>query len=92
MTTLQDLIDIEDSKLRLIEIKKAFMPYTRPVEVDGSEKQALIVLLNLSLSKPEVKDWLDFPRALDYLADPDNLSAAEQEIRWFHTHNHKFPD
>ena len=92
MTTLKDLIDIEDSRLRFIEIKKAFMPYTRPVEVDGSEKQALIVLLNLSLSKPEVKDWLDFPRALDYFADSDNLSAAEQEIQWFHTHNLKFPD
>lgn len=57
MRTLQDLIDIEDSKLRFTEIKKAFMPYTQPVEVDGNEKQALIVLLNLSLSKPEVKDW-----------------------------------
>lgn len=92
MTTLQDLIDIEDPKLRFAEIKKAFMPYTRPVEVDGSEKQALIVLLNLSLSKPEVKDWLDFPRALGYFADSDNLSVAEQEIQWFHTHNLKFPD
>ena len=92
MTTLQDLIDIEDSKLRFTEIKKAFMPYTRPVDVDGSEKQALIVLLNLSLSKPEAKDCLDFTRALGYFANSDNLATAEQEIQWFHTHNLKFPD
>ncbi|MCA0935498.1 hypothetical protein LCL85_08020 [Vibrio alginolyticus] len=92
MTTLQSLIDIEDPQLRFTEIKKAFMPYTRSVEVDGSEKQALIVLLNLSLSKPESKDWLDFTRALGYFANSDNLATAEQEIQWFHTHNLKFPD
>ncbi|HHX8339601.1 hypothetical protein J4H46_07000 [Vibrio alginolyticus] len=92
MTTLQNLIDIEDPQLRFAEIKKAFMPYTRPVDVDGNEKQALVVLLNLSLSKPEAKDWLDFTRALGYFANSDNLVTAEQEIQWFHTHNLKFPD
>lgn len=92
MTTLQSLIDIEDPLLRFAEIKKAFMPYTRLVEVDGNEKQALIILLNLSLSKPEAKDWLDSFRALGYFANSDNLATAEQEIQWFHTHNLKFPD
>lgn len=92
MTTLQDLIDIEDPKLRFVKIKKAFMPYTRPIEVDGNEKEALIVLLNLSLSKPQAKDWLDSSRALGYFANSDNLATAGKEIQWFHTHNLKFPD
>ncbi len=92
MTTLQDLIDIEDAKLRFADIKKAFMPYTKPVEVDGNEKQALIVLLNLSLSKPKAKDWLDPTRARAYFSDPDNLMKAVGEIQWIHTHNLKFPD
>ncbi|EKO3436823.1 hypothetical protein K6U40_13390 [Vibrio fluvialis] len=92
MSTLQDLIDIEDSKLRFIAIKKAFMPYTQPVEIDGNEKQALIVLLNLSLSKPEAQDWLDLSRAMGYFVNSDNLTTAKHEIKWFHTHNLKFPD
>lgn len=92
MATLQELMDIEDSKLRFAEIKKAFMPYTQPVEVDGNEKQALVVLLNLSLKKPEAKDWLDSSRALGYFVNSDNLDKAGEEIQWFHTHNLKFPD
>ena len=56
MKTLQDLIAIENVQQRAIDIKKAFMPYTLAVEVDGAEKQALTILLNLSLSKPESKD------------------------------------
>jgi CRISPR-associated protein Csy2 len=92
MTTLQDLIDIDDAKVRFSQVKKAFMPYTRKVSIDGCEPQALTVLLNLSLSKPTAKDWLDGKRAQIYFSDPENLVKAEQEIQWFHTHNLKFPD
>lgn len=92
MTTLQQLIEIDDDKLRFSELKKAFMPYTRPIEIDSNEKQALTILLNLSLGKPVAKDWLDISRAERYFADPENLAIAEQEIQWFHTHNLKFPD
>ncbi|ANQ21042.1 hypothetical protein BA893_04945 [Vibrio natriegens] len=92
MTTLQQLIEIDDDKLRFSELKKAFMPYTRPIEIDGNEKQALTILLNLSLGKPVAKDSLDISRAERYFADPENLAKAEQEIQWFHTHNLKFPD
>jgi CRISPR-associated protein Csy2 len=92
MTTLQDLIDIDDAKARFAEVKKAFMPYTRLVSIDGCESQALTALLNLSLSKPEAKDWFDEKRAQSYFSNPENLAKAEHEIQWFHTHNLKFPD
>ncbi len=92
MKILQDLIAIENVQQRAIDIKKGFMPYTLAVEVDGAEKQALTILLNLSLSKPESKDWLDASRAVRYFSEPMNLAIAEQELQWVHTHNLKFPD
>lgn len=92
MKKLKEIIDIEDSKLRFTELKKAFMPFTIPVEIDGAEREALTVLLNLSLGQPKVKDYLDTHRAELYFSDPDNLSKTMNEVQWFHTHNLKYPD
>ncbi|MDC0611366.1 hypothetical protein OAP63_11560 [Vibrio sp.] len=92
MKKLKEIIDIEDSKLRFTELKKAFMPFTRPVGIDGAEREALTVLLNLSLGQPKVKDYLDTHRAELYFSDPDNLSKTVNEVQWFHTHNLKYPD
>ncbi len=92
MKKLKEIIDIEDSKLRFTELKKAFMPFTIPVEIDGTEREALTVLLNLSLGQPKVKDYLDTHRAELYFSDPDNLSKTMKEVQWFHTHNLKYPD
>lgn len=92
MRALQDLIKLEDPKLRFSQLKKSFMPYTAPIEIDGDERHALTVLLNLSLSTPECKDWLDIERAMKYFSDEKNLQTAEEEVKWYHTHNLKFPD
>ncbi|CAK1735390.1 type I-F CRISPR-associated protein Csy2 [Vibrio crassostreae] len=94
MTKLSDLLAIEDEAVKLASLKKMFMPYTEDVCVEGFEKEALTILLNLSSSHQSDRclDWLDVARAKRYLKAAENLKASLDEIKWFHTHNLKFPD
>lgn len=94
MTKLSGLLAIEDEAVKQVTLKKMFMPYTEDVCVDGFEKEALTILLNLSSSHKSDKcsDWLDVARAKRHLKAPENLETSLDEIKWFHTHNLKFPD
>ncbi|WP_154124041.1 hypothetical protein [Grimontia hollisae] len=38
-----------------IALKRAFMPFSAPIEVDGNEIETAIVLLNLSYTKDKKK-------------------------------------
>ncbi|WP_373937533.1 hypothetical protein L0990_09500 [Vibrio kanaloae] len=94
MTKLSDLLTIEDEAVKQSALKKMFMPYTEDVCVEGCEKEALTILLNLSSShqSDRCSDWLDLARAKRHLKAAENLEASLDEIKWFHTHNLKFPD
>ncbi|NAZ97210.1 type I-F CRISPR-associated protein Csy2 [Vibrio toranzoniae] len=94
MTKLIDLLEIEDEAVKQVTLKKMFMPYTENVCVEGFEKEALTILLNLSSSHQlyRCSDWLDVARAKRYFKAAENLDASLDEIKWFHTHNLKFPD
>ncbi|MFA0000033.1 type I-F CRISPR-associated protein Csy2 [Vibrio lentus] len=94
MTKLSDLLAIEDEAVKQVTLKKMFMPYTEDVCVKGCEKEALTILLNLSSShqSDRCSDWLDVARAKRHLKAAENLEASLDEIKWFHTHNLKFPD
>lgn len=94
MTKLSDLLAIEDAQVKQATLKKMFMLYTEDVVIDGLEKEALTILLNLSSNhKADMcVDWLDVGRAKNYLKDSSNQDASFAEIKWFHTHNLKFPD
>ncbi|MFA0491184.1 type I-F CRISPR-associated protein Csy2 [Vibrio splendidus] len=94
MTKLSDLLAIEDEAVKQAALKKMLMPYTEDVCVEGCEKEALTILLNLSTSHQadRCSDWLDITRAKRHLKAAENLEASLDEIKWFHTHNLKFPD
>ncbi|MFA0047076.1 type I-F CRISPR-associated protein Csy2 [Vibrio sp. 10N.261.51.F11] len=94
MTKLSGLLAIEDEAVKQSALKKMFMPYTEDVCVEGYEKEALTILLNLSSSHQadRCSDWLDVARAKRHLKATENLEASLDEIKWFHTHNLKFPD
>lgn len=94
MTKLSDLLAIENEAVKQVTLKKMFMPYTEDVCVEGCEKEALTILLNLSSShqSDRCSDWLDIARAKRHLKAAENLEASLDEIKWFHTHNLKFPD
>ncbi len=89
---LKDLLTIENDIERQAILKKAFMPYSELIDVDGNELNALTILLNLSLSKPECNNWSDNVRAKQYLFNSDHIDIVCNEIKWLHTHNLKFPD
>lgn len=74
------------------ELKKAFMPYSANIIVDGAEKETLIILINLSCRKPHAKDLLDISTAKDYIKSDGNIEKAVNEIKWLHSHNLKYPD
>ncbi|MFN1616834.1 type I-F CRISPR-associated protein Csy2 [Vibrio rotiferianus] len=94
MTKLSDLLAIEDEAVKQVTLKKMFMPYTEDVFVEGCEKEALTILLNLSSShqSDRCSNWLDVARAKRHFKAAENLEASLDEIKWFHTHNLKFPD
>ena len=94
MTKLSGLLAIEDETVKQVTLKKMFMPYMEDVCVDGCEKEALTILLNLSSNHKldRCLDWLDVARAKRHLKAAENLEASLDEIKWFHTHNLKFPD
>ncbi|MCS0352230.1 hypothetical protein ND920_11535 [Vibrio ordalii] len=94
MTKLNDLLAIEGETVKQAVLKKMFMPYTENVCIDGLEKEALTILLNLSSNHKGDKctDWLDVARAKKYLKNDENLAESLAEIQWLHTHNLKFPD
>ncbi|MEZ9603373.1 type I-F CRISPR-associated protein Csy2 [Vibrio sp. 10N.261.55.A10] len=94
MTKLSGLLAIEDEAVKQSALKKMFMPYTEDVCVEGCEKEALTILLNLSSShqSDRCSDWLDVARAKRHLKAAENLDVSLDEIKWFHTHNLKFPD
>lgn len=91
---LRNVLAIEDDATRQATLKKAFMPYSENIEIDGYEREALTVLINLSAHHKlsPCKDLLDSDKAMDYLCQQSNISASIAEIKWFHTHNLKYPD
>ena len=94
MTTLTDVIALDDAKVKQATLKKLFMPWSQDVVIDGFEREALAVLLNISSNhkKDKCDDLLDITRAKKYLKNKANHSLFLAEVKWFHTHNLKFPD
>lgn len=94
MTKLADLLAIEDANVKQMALKKWFMPYTDDVEVHGLEEEALTILLNLSSHHKgdQCEDWTDTGRAKTHLSNLENIESSLGELKWFHTHNLKFPD
>ncbi|GGA85861.1 hypothetical protein GCM10011369_29870 [Neiella marina] len=92
MKQLRELTKIEPVTKQQELIKRAFMPYSEPVDVTGDELNALVILLNLSLSKPACKDYLDVKRAKSYFEHESFFDDALGELEWAHSHNLKYPD
>lgn len=94
MMKLSDVLAIEDNAVKQATLKKMFMPYSGNIDIDGSEEEALTVLLNLSAHHKGApcSDWLDTEKAKMYLSQQENIDKSLGEIKWFHTHNLKYPD
>ncbi len=86
------LLEIEQEAERTDAIRRAFAPFTEPLDVTGREEQAVIVLVNLSLKRADVSDLLAKRLAVNTLKDEKHVQACLSEMRWLHTHNLKYPD
>ena len=89
---LQDAFAIESLKEKTTTLRKLFAPYTPHVAVDGFEEQALTVLINLVYKRSEIDDLTSIRTAKSVLRDEVLLSKCINEVKWFHTHNLKYPD
>lgn len=89
--TLFELINSSPENLQSA-LKRVFMPYSTNIDVDGYEAQALTILLNLCCRNPTAKDLLDVNSAQRYFANGENIKKGLSEIKWYHTHNLKYPD
>lgn len=89
---LQDAFAIESLKEKTTALRKLFAPYTPHVAVDGFEEQALTVLINLVYKRSEIDDLTSVRTAKSVLRDEVLLSKCINEVKWFHTHNLKYPD
>jgi CRISPR-associated protein Csy2 len=89
---LQDAFAIESLKEKTTALRKLFAPYMPHVAVDGLEVQALTVLINLVYKRSEIDDLTSTRTAKIVLRDEVLLSKCINEVKWFHTHNLKYPD
>ncbi|MGO3421530.1 MAG: type I-F CRISPR-associated protein Csy2 [Pseudoalteromonas distincta] len=89
---LQDAFAIESLKEKTTALRKLFAPYTPHVAVDGLEVQALTVLINLVYKRSEIDALTSTRTAKSVLRDEVLLSKCINEVKWFHTHNLKYPD
>tara|TARA_R110001606_G_scaffold254081_1_gene401995 strand:+ start:10417 stop:12468 length:2052 start_codon:yes stop_codon:yes gene_type:complete len=89
---LQDALAIESLKEKTTALRKLFAPYTPHVAVDGFEEQVLVVLINLVYKRSEIDDLTSVRTAKSVLLDEVLLSKCINEVKWFHTHNLKYPD
>ena len=89
---LQDALTIESLKEKTTALRKLFAPYTPHVVVDGFEEQALTVFINLVYKRSEIDDLTNVRTAKSVLLDEVLLSKCINEVKWFHTHNLKYPD
>ena len=89
---LQDAFAIESLKEKTTTLRKLFAPYTPHVAVDSLEEQALTVLINLVYKRSEIDDLTSVRAAKSVLRDEVLLSKCINEVKWFHTHNLKYPD
>ena len=67
------------------------MRHTCLCAVDGFEEQALTVLINIVYKRSEIDDLTRKRTAKSVLHD-EVLSKCINEVKWFHTHNLKYPD
>ena len=89
---LQDALAIESLKEKTTALRKLFALYTPCIAVDGFEEQALTVLINLVYKRSEIDDLTSVRAAKSLLRDEVLLSKCITEVKWFHTHNLKYPD
>ena len=91
MKSLGELLKISDEKERNTFLRRAFFS-DEPVDIDGYEQQALIILLNLTRSSKERADLLDKSAAIELLQNEPWYEDVLATAPWVSTHYLKDPN
>ncbi|MCG7551644.1 type I-F CRISPR-associated protein Csy2 [Pseudoalteromonas sp. Of7M-16] len=89
---LNELFQNTPSKDLTQALRVAFAPYTEHVDITGNEPQALVILINLTYKRKDLKDITSVRAAKAALQDEQHLKTCIAEVKWYHTHNLKYPD
>ncbi|WP_249332068.1 hypothetical protein [Pseudoalteromonas rubra] len=89
---LHRLLQNISSKELTQTLRAAFAPYSEHVDITGSEPQALVTLINLTYKRKDIKDLTSVSVAKAALRDEQHLKTCIDEVKWYHTHNLKYPD
>ncbi|MGA4607615.1 type I-F CRISPR-associated protein Csy2 [Pseudoalteromonas maricaloris] len=89
---LHTLLQNTSSKEPTQTLRTAFAPYSEHVDITGSEPQALVILINLTYKRKDIKDLTSVSAAKAALRDEQHLKICIDEVKWYHTHNLKYPD
>lgn len=89
---LQEILTTENIQERDQSLRRAFSAYSGSIDITGCENTALIILLNLTYRKVQIDDLLDNKLAKAALNNDAFINKWIDELKWFHTHNLKYPD
>lgn len=89
---LKTLIDTTENDKLNEALRRGFTAYTPSIDVTDCEQEALIIMLNLAYKRSEKVVLRSKRSAKRLLLDEKVFNACINEIKWFHTHNLKYPD
>ena len=89
---LAEALAIKSVREKSDALRKLFAPYAPSVVVDGYEHQVATVLINLVYKRNEQIDLTSINAAKSVLKDTELMAKCISEVKWFHTHNLKYPD
>lgn len=89
---LKELLQQQDVRIKNTELKRAFNALSEAVCIDGSEVQAIHILVNLTAKLTDELDVTSQAEARRLLRTQEWFSKCVATIRFRHTHNLKYPD
>ncbi|MFA8091454.1 hypothetical protein ACEODM_25165 [Klebsiella oxytoca] len=89
---ISDLLYIIDISERDKQLRRGFAACCESVRVDSAEFETLVVLLNLTVKRADIKNLFNVKRAQEIILDEKHLAHCINAVRWLHTHNLKYPD
>ena len=89
---MQQLLAIENVAQRNVVLKRAFNFATLPIGIDGFERKAVIILVNITIKLQEKSNVLSQATAKQVMADTAHIEQCLSTLEYLQTHNLKHPD
>nr|WP_319556685.1 type I-F CRISPR-associated protein Csy2 [uncultured Vibrio sp.] len=91
MTTLAEIIENDTDDLNR-DLRRAFRPLSRPIDITNTPLEAITILVNLTDKVLKQKDLLDRKTCKEKLRDEKWWASCLSTVKYRQSHNPKFPD